>query len=624
MHTTNRYSECLAPPAPGRKSPPVQVCRVAALSDCADALRGPDPVWPKDAGPIAASPRPRRIIANNWIRTHAPRRIAGILHAELRHAAEAIAAEGGRGSEAAVLLAEALRARVNAGPVDLSGPAPLLSLELGLSISERAAREGVKRLAEHTRLVTAGSRHAPARIRLRTAWLRGLFELEADPLRWTSRAAYHDAVSLWCASAETCRSSRDSTAPAYIERARGDSSEYPDPDLDHGAEPRWIPDDRDLLGIPRIPGPAPTPWMVDSLRRRGVLADLTAPEAAHAHLILRERALSPIARMTLVEMRRYATPQTCRLLGQLEAADVGRLERRLSFAGTEAASPEAGPVIDGFVFERLGLRAASLNISVGRAWCHLPAESAEDLADPRSLLGRMQRAVCLRRVNIPADPASDASTVPSEMHSDANALTGVDGWIGVKSARADGVSVVRSSRVGGRYRPGGSGVEGECLDGPIGVGGQDGRQGTASVASESRALAAHVRPHGVDGQHDEPAQPHGVEGSTEFGFGCAGVEGTGQLGTGSLMDASGPARASSPACPAKSSAASSPSSRACPMPSKRPAALPASPGPSSPRARDGPASTSSGRSKAVSSPLPSSSTCSAASASPCPSPRPHP
>lgn len=85
-----------------------------------------------------------------------------------------------------------------------------------------------------------------------------------------------------------------------------------------------------------------------------------------------------------------------------------------------------------------------------------------------------------------------------------------------------------------------------------------------------------------------------------------------------LMDLPVDSRASSPACPAKSCTANSPSSKACPRRSSAPAGRPASPGPSSPPAAHGPASTCSGSCRPASSPPPSSSTCSAASVCTCP------
>lgn len=224
------------------------------------------------------------------------------------------------------------------------------------------------------------------------------------------------------------------------------------------------------------------------------------------------------------------------------------------------------------------------------------------------------------------------------------------------------------------------GVGGECLDGRSrrqeGAALSDSRRGERMALSEpsvSRGRAALVdydRLGGVAGQQDDPATERartGVDRHTravsfgaDHGVGGGSVRGSETAlndrsrGAGALkadrpserpagltaleapqsrlappvgralMDSANTGRASSPACPAKSSAANSPLSKASPPPSRKPAASAACPGPSSPRARAGPANTCSGRSRAASSPPPSSSTCSAVSASPCPSPRPLP
>ena len=346
MDSRDCYEPDVAAPGPRRKP--------------SQAQTGPEPLWPDDAGPRVPGPRPRRRIANEHLRSHIPRRMAAILHSELRAAAEQISATGGRGSSTAVRLALVLGQRVSDHDlVDLAGTAPLICRTLGLDVSDQAAREGLRRLAEHTQLVTAGSRHTPAQVRLRQIWLRGSAALEDDPLSWSDRDFFHAAVAHFAADL-----SQRSPCSAPIDvRTRGE--DLGDPDLGC-PDPPYQPDDRDLLGVPRRPGPPPSPRMVASLTRRGVRVarDLSKTEAAVLHRWRRCRPSSSVA-LNLAELRRFATPASAGVLHQLCADDVGALARTLSLAGLEVGRPSAWPVIDDYVARTLGPRRLALNAALG-------------------------------------------------------------------------------------------------------------------------------------------------------------------------------------------------------------------------------------------------------------------
>src|SRR5690606_1088449 len=92
---------------------------------------------------------------------------------------------GGRGAKVALAVLERLHRLVAHVADDLaafSGTAVALCRALGLDVCDRAAREAVRRIAEHTRLVAAGSRHEHASVRIRYLWGRGVFAMETDPL----------------------------------------------------------------------------------------------------------------------------------------------------------------------------------------------------------------------------------------------------------------------------------------------------------------------------------------------------------------------------------------------------------------------------------------------------------
>jgi len=525
--------------APALRKPP----RVRADDE------GPPNLWPDGVSDPAPRPRIRRIIANTWLREHVSRRVAAILHADLRRAEAEIEADGGRGTDTALALAAELHRRIEAGPIDLRGSAPDLCRQLGLEVSDRAAREAVRRLAAHTLLLSAGSRHESAAVRLRSLWNRGTFELEADPLAW--RHDPHGAISQWHA-ANLSQRSGDTCSPAYKERAGGD---------DVGDQVYEF-DSRTALNIPRMPGPRPSPRMLDSLERRGFRcdSDLSKSEAALAHQLLRERFRSTPECMNLTEIQRYWTLATGPVLAQLDAADVGRLERKLSLAGLQAPSAARAAAINEYVFERLGSEAMALNIACGIASQVRYGECGgrfvgEDhgvgrprISGSRGEVGRRedpahrqavradggacqarggsaqrargrQAAPGARRVNIGPRAASCGRTMREER---------VDGVPPVNSRGVEGpdgqkIATVLSSR---DRHPSGSwrwpriafalrGVGGECLDGRSrrqgGAALSDSRRGERMALSEpsvSRGRAALVdydRLGGVAGQQDDPA-----------------------------------------------------------------------------------------------------------------------
>lgn len=145
------------------------------------------------------------------------RRAAAILHRDLRRAADLIRAAGGRGARTALAVLEALATAFDARrPADLTGSAPAVCTALGLDVCDRAAREGLARLAAVLDLVLPGDRHTDWSIPLQSAYRATASRLADHP----HEDGLYVPQRLACAKRE-----RDSRARAYRgARAPGDSS----------------------------------------------------------------------------------------------------------------------------------------------------------------------------------------------------------------------------------------------------------------------------------------------------------------------------------------------------------------------------------------------------------------